>query len=149
MNDPDTLPPPSEVPRSWKERLLIDGPPLLYIFGVFFACSIPIVPSVGVPLLSIDKVQHALAFFGMQLLVHRALLHERVFATERMNLVVAGVGCTAFGGFIELWQTALPYRSGDWADLLADALGVLLGTGLIVALGRHRFPAQKAHESSG
>ena len=33
----------------------------------------------------------------------------------------------AFGGAIELLQLQVPNRSGQWADLLADGIGIGLG----------------------
>ena len=39
----------------------------------------------------------------------------------------------AYGGAIELVQRQLPNRSGEWADLGADAIGI--GLGALLALG--------------
>jgi VanZ family protein len=33
----------------------------------------------------------------------------------------------AFGGAIEIAQTFLPPREGDWWDLLADGVGIAIG----------------------
>ena len=37
------------------------------------------------------------------------------------------LGLLAYGGLIEVLQSLTPYRLAEWADLLADALGLLLG----------------------
>ncbi len=42
------------------------------------------------------------------------------------------VGLTAFGVLIELGQRMIPYRSGEWMDLIADIAGI--GIGLIIAI---------------
>ncbi len=42
------------------------------------------------------------------------------------------VGLSAFGVLIELGQGIIPYRSGDWMDLVADICGI--GIGLIIAV---------------
>jgi VanZ family protein len=49
----------------------------------------------------------------------------------------------AFGGAIELLQLLVPQRSAEWADLLADGLGIVVGA--LLALGwlrRRRDPAR-------
>jgi VanZ family protein len=40
----------------------------------------------------------------------------------------------AYGAFIEVVQSYLPSRRGDWLDMLADALGVAVGMALVVAM---------------
>ena len=40
------------------------------------------------------------------------------------------------GGLIELLQSLTPYRSAEWADWLADGLGLLLGKVLVPVLAR-------------
>ena len=42
----------------------------------------------------------------------------------------------AYGGMIEVLQSFTPDRMAEWADLLADALGLALGWGV----SRHGFP---------
>lgn len=46
----------------------------------------------------------------------------------------------AYGGAIEIAQSYLPPREGDWLDLLADAVGISLGLLLAwpVAVGAAR-----------
>ncbi len=40
----------------------------------------------------------------------------------------------AYGGLIEALQAFIPNRSGEWADLLADAVGIALGLLLVTGL---------------
>ena len=42
----------------------------------------------------------------------------------------------AYGGLIEVMQSFTDYRSAEWADWLADGLGLLLGWGLLRAAHR-------------
>ena len=37
------------------------------------------------------------------------------------------LGLLAFGALIEVCQAAVGYRSAEWLDLIADAVGILLG----------------------
>ncbi len=53
----------------------------------------------------------------------------------------AGLGRLAwallgYGGLIEILQTQVPGRSAEWADLLADGIGILLGLALTLVLRR-------------
>ena len=73
-----------------------------------------------------DKAQHALAFAALAVL--GALAYPR-----RVGLLAASL--LAFGGAIELAQAATGWRSGDWADWLADAVGLVAGLAL-AALSR-------------
>lgn len=75
-----------------------------------------------------DKANHALAFAALAFAGWKAwpdIAHWRH----------AGAWL-AYGLLIELLQTQLPPRQGEWADWLADALGI--GLGLLLA----RFSAR-------
>ena len=75
----------------------------------------------------IDKIEHFLAFTALGL--------AAAFATHpRLRDLARAAACLLlYGGFIELVQTQLPTRQGDWADMLADGFGV--AAGLAVAAG--------------
>ena len=47
---------------------------------------------------------------------------------RRVGLLAASL--LVFGGAIELAQAATGWRSGDWADWLADAVGLIAGLAL-------------------
>jgi VanZ family protein len=69
-----------------------------------------------------DKLNHVLAFAGPCFAGLAALPRATRLAALRLTL-----GLVAWGGMLELLQTQLPPRSGEWADLLADAVGVAVG----------------------
>ncbi|MBB5203643.1 VanZ family protein [Inhella inkyongensis] len=69
-----------------------------------------------------DKANHLLAF--------AALGACSRWAWPRAPWLLLALALLAYGGLIELLQTQLPPRSGEWVDLLADGLGALLGLGL-------------------
>jgi len=75
-----------------------------------------------------DKANHASAF--------AALMVTGRLAGPRLSWRVLALGLLAYGGAIELIQTQLPPREGDWLDLLADAVGLGLGTAVAIALRR-------------
>ncbi|GAB3185080.1 VanZ family protein [Hydrogenophaga aquatica] len=65
-----------------------------------------------------DKAQHALAFLALSLL--------GLWAYSRQPRRVL-TGLLLLGAAIELAQAATGWRYGEWADLMADAVGVLAG----------------------
>ncbi|MGE0351449.1 VanZ family protein [Hydrogenophaga sp.] len=65
-----------------------------------------------------DKAQHVAGFAWLGLL--GLFSHPRHPSRLALSLL-------AFGAFIELAQTATGWRFGEWLDLLADGVGILLG----------------------
>ena len=78
-----------------------------------------------------DKAQHALAFGGLTLLGLLAWPQR----PDRWRLLV---GLVIYGGAIEVAQHLTGWRHGDWADWVADAVGVALVA--VLALARRRWP---------
>jgi VanZ family protein len=72
------------------------------------------------------------------------LNHLTAFATLAVVAVLGRIGSfwrvggalLAYGGSIEVLQTFIPNRAGEWADLLADGVGMALGLLLVAALRR-------------
>jgi VanZ family protein len=82
-----------------------------------------------------DKFEHALAF---------AVLTVAAFLAGRGGRRGAGIAALAmfgFGCFIELAQTQVPGRSAEWADLAANASGIVIGL-LLAAGARLGVPAR-------
>ena len=69
-----------------------------------------------------DKAQHALGFLWLALLAAAAY--------PSMPPWRWSAGLLLFGVGIEVAQAALGWRQGDVLDVLADAIGILLGWGL-------------------
>ena len=75
-----------------------------------------------------DKAAHALAYAGLgALAVHSSL-----------RWPTAIVVVVAFGLLVEIAQGISGYRSFEWADLLADAVGAAVGAGIASPLVRRR-----------
>lgn len=110
-------------------------PALAWAFLVFVGGGAQLSPppvDVGLPF---DKVQHLVGFAVMQVLAFRALAY---LLPERSRLrvnVLAAVGAILLGVLLELYQLGLPYRSAELADVVADAVGALLGAALIATRG--------------
>jgi VanZ family protein len=95
--------------------------PLLYALGVFWGGVTDIGELPHTRVIASDKILHAAAFFGLEVLVEWALL-EREARTRRLIAVAASIGV---GGALELVQAGLPYRSADIWDLVADSVGAV------------------------
>ncbi|MDN3920773.1 VanZ family protein [Roseateles violae] len=74
-----------------------------------------------------DKSNHLLAFGALMLSSRLA------WPRRRWTLLLA---LFAYGGLIEILQTFVPGRDGEWPDLLADSLGLALGLLLDALLRR-------------
>lgn len=102
------------APSTWR-RLLIGG----LLLGLVVALQ-PYHPEPG-ELPHFDKVKHVAAFLVFGWMAQRAW-------PDRLHLPLLGL--LAYGGLVEIGQGLLTTtRSASWADLLADALGLLLAWG--------------------
>lgn len=68
-----------------------------------------------------DKLNHVLAFAALAFCAQHAAQGSRWPAPAWQG------GLLAYGVLIEIAQTAVPGRHGEWPDLLADAVGIVLG----------------------
>ncbi len=77
-----------------------------------------------------DKAEHAIAFGSVAFWFGSIM--------TRRNLLWVGLAVVAFGGCIELAQGALgDGRDAEWGDVVADAVGAVLGIALVLTpLGR-------------
>lgn len=85
-----------------------------------------------------DKTNHLFGFFTL------ALLGLPAYPSRRLQVVI---GLLLFGGLIELLQSLTPYRFAEWADWLADGLGIGVGYGLHTLF--YRFSVNKPKASAG
>lgn len=69
-----------------------------------------------------DKTNHLLAFAALA--AAGCLAYPERIPTTLLALL-------AYGALIEVLQSLTAYRSAEWGDLLADALGLLFGWGLL------------------
>lgn len=117
---------------------------VLWTIGMVVAFSLPARSLSSVePVLSYDKIAHAVLFAGFAGLWMRVLCPPESVSSEqtliRGGLLLLGIG----GGFAagtEVYQHVLPLgRMGDPYDFLADGIGLLLGVGLYAwGVRRHR-----------
>jgi VanZ family protein len=101
-------------------------PVIVYMAGIFYSSSLPAAP---IPAGS-DKPLHAIAYFGLAVVVARAVsggLPPRL--TARTALVVAAVAF-GYGVTDEIHQLFVDGRTSDPRDLIANGVGVSIGTAL-------------------
>lgn len=94
----------------------------------------------GDELLSHDKILHSIAFGGQALVLYRCLcvLFPR-HSHSAWALVAIGYA-TLLGAILEILQSMLPYRSMEYADLLADFIGAVLFVGVAKRYSLERPP---------
>lgn len=83
------------------------------------------------PITSIDKVVHVGMYLGLELIIWFEYLrhHDNL---NRVKILIFGIiAPIALGGLMEIAQMKLTQsRSGEWADLWADTIGVLIGAAI-------------------
>lgn len=107
---------------------------ILFLMALSVGTVLALIPSSGMGINHMDKVQHALAFFSLAALLDIASL--RRYWQWKVPLLLS------YGAAIEVLQAFLPWRSFSVADWLADALG--LGLYWLIArwLLKNRLPHQ-------
>jgi VanZ family protein len=115
------------------------GPALAYTVFIFYAGSVDVPPPpFQPPLLEPDKILHALAFGLLAWLSYRALRFELPSLGVRKQALYGALISCLVGGVLELYQSALPNRSADLIDFVADAVGAFAGAWLVVRVDRMR-----------
>jgi VanZ family protein len=74
----------------------------------------------------LDKVMHFGAFAAMSAALWWALVRARRWSPVKATWVV-WLTAMGYGVAIELVQLAVPYRTAEFWDVVADAVGVLVG----------------------
>ena len=96
--------------RLWRGLLM------LMLGAVLYLALAPNPPQSGT--LGWDKLNHVLAFVALGSVARLGVVRPWPWIATAL---------LGFGGLIELLQMLTPTRSAEWADLLADALGIAIG----------------------
>jgi len=133
--EPEPSPAPGVVRGGFVRNVL---PALAWAVAIFIGggSGMP-QPNIESLWLSFDKVEHALAFGGLQVLGFRALRYELPESARTALLWLAALLSVLAGIALELYQLGLPDRSADVKDALADAVGAVIGA---TVLGFLRWP---------
>lgn len=97
---------------------------LAYMGVIFYLSSSPNPPTPP-PFPLSDKLGHAVAYFVLGALLYRTL---REAARGKWQTFVTSVMIgVLYGGLMEWYQSRLSYRSCEWGDMIANAIGVTMG----------------------
>ena len=112
-----TLPP---RPRFFAQFLFYWLPVLLYVTIIAVLSS---QPNLKPPIKDSDKFWHALEYFGLGILMARAIRASLRVRDPLLAALIALVICVLIGGGDEFYQSFIPGRDSSLYDLLADAAG--------------------------
>lgn len=122
-----------------RDRLTLAG----WTLAIFVGGSLKLPPApIEPPGIGWDKFAHALVFFLTQRLAERAFRDEAEGATREVA-VRAAIVSIFVGGLLEIYQAALPHRSADIWDFVADAIGAVLAIGWSALVMRGQARAQR------
>jgi VanZ family protein len=136
------------VPVSALKRAVgLWGPVLAFMSLIFYLSSqpdVPLPPGVG------DKPTHSIAYSILGVLIVRALAGGLPARIGGATALAAIVLTTAYGVSDEVHQMFVPGREADFNDVVADAIGGALGTGLcwlwgIIARARTTVAGRPPH----
>lgn len=84
------------------------------------------IPATKLPnqLIGKDKILHFITYFILAFLTFRAFNASRKFEEKKYLLTIIFV--ILYGALDEIHQAFVPKRSPEFADLLADSIGVLI-----------------------
>ena len=107
-------------------------PAILWTLFIFVMCSIKLGPVSHEPMFfpGFDKLAHCGFYFVLVIVYANGVIRHRglgalTFLAEVLITAVAII----YGGLIELLQAyVFTWRSGEWADLFADAVGACMAT---------------------
>ena len=105
--------------KHWlKDKIFIVA--FLVTFAILYL-SLKKMPNSDINISHLDKVQHSIAYFILSI--------SWLFAfAKKRNKITIVAACILFGILIEiLQQTVTNYRTGDYLDVIANSVGVLLG----------------------
>ena len=108
-----------------REVLWLWGPVIIYMAGIFFASGMPDPP---VPSNVPDVSLHEAAYFGLTLLLIRALAKGEWNGVTRTTLAAAWGMAVVYGVTDEYHQSFVPNRHAELRDLAADAIGAFAAT---------------------
>jgi VanZ family protein len=125
---------PASGPGGFVRNVL---PALAWTVALFFGGGGPPPPEgpgelIGVPS---DKLLHAVAFLVLALLTARAVRYELPGRGRLSRVGLAVMVSVAIGVLLEIYQLALPDRSAEVADAVADSIGAVLG-GIVLLVAR-------------
>ncbi|MCO5936540.1 VanZ family protein [Mucilaginibacter sp. RB4R14] len=114
-----------------KNTLRYYGPAILWALFILIICAIPLGSVGNSPMFfeGFDKLVHCGLFFVLSILYCAGSIRKWNTRSIRIEIAMKNtVVLISYGALIEVLQTRIfTWRSGDWNDLLADAIGGCMG----------------------
>ncbi|MES2061692.1 MAG: VanZ family protein [Bacteroidota bacterium] len=114
-----------------KQTLKYYGPAILWALFILLICAIPFGSVGNSPLFfpGFDKLVHCGLFFVLSVLYCAGSIRKWNTRSIRIEIAMKNtIVLISYGALIEALQsTVFTWRSGDWNDLLADAIGACMG----------------------
>ena len=126
----------SRLPRPGRAAHVL--PAVFYVMAVFYMGSIPMPELPDVPRIGADKLLHLTTFAGMVWVFVRALRYGAPRLSEAQQRWYSAIAATCVGGILELYQMAIPGRSAEALDWLADAIGSVLAVLIMGSIWRRK-----------
>tara|TARA_B100000029_G_C17197458_1_gene823059 strand:- start:166 stop:525 length:360 start_codon:yes stop_codon:yes gene_type:complete len=98
----------------------------LLIAYILLIISVSSIPGHSIPrfvLFSWDKLLHLVEY---SILGYLAVNSFRAISKDKVIIVM--ISCLAFACFDELWQSFIPGRFSSGLDILADGIGIIVGS---------------------
>jgi VanZ family protein len=114
---------------------------ILWALFIFLMCSIKIGESVShEPLFfpGFDKLVHSGFFFMLVILWCNGIIRQqKEQLLSYKSAIIVTIISILFGGLIEILQlTIFTWRSGEWPDLFADAIGTFMGIFSVILISK-------------
>jgi VanZ family protein len=102
-------------------------PAIIYAILIFVGSALHQVPAPDLGITWFDKVEHFSEYFIFVLLTIRALKYTPITLKGKSLYALAIILCILYGASDEFHQLYVPGREADFADLLADSIGTIIG----------------------
>ncbi len=107
-------------------------PAILWALFILILCSVKLGDVSDVPLFfpGFDKLVHCGLFFVLMVFITAAYTRKYTSAVLSVKTIVILTAATIiYGAIIEILQKYIfTWRSGEWNDLFADVIGILMAT---------------------
>ena len=110
-----------------KDRKIWAGIAILITVSIAVLSLVRLKPA-SVSFTNVDKIGHAIAYFTL------AFSWFQVSGVNKKRLLSVFICCFFYGIIIEVLQATITnYRSGEFYDILANSLGIVLALAVMVA----------------
>lgn len=111
-------------------------PVIFYCLVIYIQSSHPVTESLP-PFPHADKLVHTAGYALLGFLFYRAYLATGMSRRARILLIVSALSASAYGVSDEIHQYFVPSRTAEFADIVADSVGSVMGA-MVALIFFHR-----------